>query len=215
LLALLLGLTACAGTPRPYVLLVAVGGQHSAFPDAAGEGATMIAPLGCKVGVGEACLPSVREGDVGVSADGRRLRLGHRTHAWNCDTHDLHPAYYATFESDVRLPGDSDQLVVLNGASPMMVDPRASTIDVDLDGDGVAEHVALENRNSALSITNGRTGAAIHVKSASGLSIVHLVGAADVRGDGRKLVIFSEGRFFRAVGADGHAFALGFGCFGV
>lgn len=213
--ALCVGLVACSGAPKPRVLFVAASGQFATYPPAEDdEGRTMIAPLGCKAGVGEACLQSVRERNVARSSDGRPFRLGRRTRAWNCDTHDGPPEFYATFESDIQLPEDGDQLLVMNGESPLVLAPGSSAFDVDLDGDGVVEHVAVENRNTGISITNGKTGVAIHVPSASGLSIVHLVGAAPVKSDATKDVIFREGRLYRAVGADGHAFDLGFGCTG-
>ncbi len=208
-------LAACGGAPKPYVLLVAAGGQYSVPPGAlGGPPTTLIAPLGCKAGVGAACLPSLHQGDVARSARGGVFHVGEPTRVWNCDTHDVNPDFYAAFESDVQLSEDSDQLLVMNGEVPVVVAPGSSAIDVDLDGDGVAEHVALENKNAALSITNGRTHAVIHIDSASGLNIMNLVGAADVRGDGKKKIIFREGRFYRAVGLDGTAFDLGFGCAG-
>lgn len=208
-------LVACSGAPKARVLLVAASGQSATYPSAeADEGKTMIAPLGCKAGIGEACLPLVHEGDLARSVDGRVFRLGRRTRAWNCDTHDVTPEFYTAFESDLSLPEEDDQLLVLNGQSPLILAPGSSAFDVDLDGDGVAEHVASENRNTGISITNGKTGVAIHVPSVSGLSIVHLVGAAAVKSDATKDVIFREGRLYRAVGGDGHAFDLGFGCIG-
>jgi hypothetical protein len=208
-------LAACGGAPKTYALLLAAGGQYSTPRGKASDHSkTVIAPLGCKAGVGDACLPSIHKGDIARSADGRAFRVGDPTRAWNCDTHDVKPDFYAVFESDVQLPDGGDQLLVVNGEAPFVVAPGSSAIDFDLDGDGAAEHVVLENRNAALSITNGRTHAVVHVESASGLSIVNLVGAADVRGDGKKLIIFREGHFYRAVGFDGKAFDLGFGCAG-
>ena len=85
-------------------------------------------------------------------------------------------------------------------------------MSVDLDHDGVAERISSEN-GLTLSISNGRTGHIVRVKSDVGF--VRLVGAADVYGDGQVEVIFRESSRYRAVGIDGRAFDLGYGCLSI
>jgi hypothetical protein len=209
-------LVACTGTPRPRVLLVAIGGRYPSYPapDPDDEGITMIAPLGCKAGVGPACLAALRAGQVTLAADGRTFRLGRLAHAWNCDTTDQSHEYDPAFESGLQLAADGDALLVTGGEVPIVVAPGSISLDVDLDRDGRQEHVTIDDRTT-ISIEDGRTGRTVRVDGESGLRIVHLVGAADLRDDGDLEVIVREGRRYRAVGLDGSLLDLGAGCLGI
>ena len=191
-----------ARTAVPRVLLVAThgGGDHVGG---------VIAPLGCRLGVGEACLSLVREGLVTRAADGRIHRLGRPTRAWNCNQEIDDEPDYAVFESGERIRFSRDaQLLVTSGELPIMAEPGTRELLVDLDRDRVVDRVA--NNGTSVSIVNGRTGMRVVVAS-RGMALF-LVGVADVHDDGKAEVVFREGDQYRASDIDGHDADLGFGC---
>lgn len=170
----------------------------------------MIAPLGCFLGVGAACLPLLAEGQKAYAADGRVFTLGAATFAWDCGSDpEGEQRHFATFKSDIELTlHEDDQLLTTGSVRPVHVSRSAHEMSVDLDGDGVAERVSEDGMT--LFISNGRTGHTVRVRSIIGG--IHLVGAADVRDDGLVKVIFQETSLYRAVGMDARPFDLGYGC---